>query len=243
MKRAFVYQDEKSHKFWWIHYDKCCFAVNYGKYGSIGKFDIKDFDTEAECIKEAEKLIRSKVKKGYVEDTHFKFDERLYIDDEEYGLHPMTSHPRFAEHFSEDFYYNEVDEETPFGSDEGNDTLAFIHEAIRKNPHFDFCSFPQKLIEQDWDMEYIPVDTLDETEVKKLAADKDMDLIQSDMVTYATAFAQIKVTGSISSALKERGIQAIKRFAMIQRILGMSCSEDEIQRKMVEDLQSFHFII
>ena len=38
MKRAFVYKDEKSHKFWWIDYSDCSFAVNYGKYGSIGKF-------------------------------------------------------------------------------------------------------------------------------------------------------------------------------------------------------------
>lgn len=33
MKRAFIYKDEKSHKFWWIDYSGCCFAVNYGKYG------------------------------------------------------------------------------------------------------------------------------------------------------------------------------------------------------------------
>ena len=39
MKRAFVYKDEKSHKFWWIDYSDCSFAVNYGKYGSIGKFE------------------------------------------------------------------------------------------------------------------------------------------------------------------------------------------------------------
>ena len=40
MKRAFVYKDEKSHKFWWIDYSDCSFAVNYGKYGSIGKFEV-----------------------------------------------------------------------------------------------------------------------------------------------------------------------------------------------------------
>ena len=33
------------------------FAVNYGKFDSIGKFEIKDFDTEEECLKQAEKLI------------------------------------------------------------------------------------------------------------------------------------------------------------------------------------------
>ena len=37
MKRAFIYKDEKSHKFWWIDYSGCDFAVNYGKFDSIGK--------------------------------------------------------------------------------------------------------------------------------------------------------------------------------------------------------------
>ena len=32
MKRAFIYKDEKSHKFWWIDYSGCDFAVNYGKF-------------------------------------------------------------------------------------------------------------------------------------------------------------------------------------------------------------------
>lgn len=31
MKRAFVYKDEKSDKFWWINYYDSDFAVNYGK--------------------------------------------------------------------------------------------------------------------------------------------------------------------------------------------------------------------
>lgn len=240
MKRAFVYKDEKSHKFWWIDYSDCSFAVNYGKYGSIGKYELKEFDSEEDCQKEAERLIRSKMKKGYKEDENFDFLNRLYIDSEEYGLNPKTSHPRYAEHFSDEIYYSEGDEETPFGSDEGNDTLSFIVEAIRKNPNLDFSALPRKLIEQEWDMEYIPVDTLDTDKVKKMAAHKEMDMIQSDMVTYATAFAQIKISGSISAELKERGIKAIKRLALIE---GTPWDKNEIQRKMIEDLQSFSFIL
>ena len=239
MKRAFVYKDEKSRKFWWIDYSDRSFAVNYGKCGSIGKFELKEFDTEEDYRKEAEKLIRSKLKKGYTEDSGFNFLDRLYIDSEEYGPHPKTSHPRFSEHFSDEIYYSEYDEETPFGSDEGNDTLSFLFEAIRKNPDLDFSDFPRKLIEQDWNMEYVPVDTLDADEVKRMAADKEMDMIQSDTVTYAAAFAQIKITGSISSELKDRGIKAIKRLALIE---GVPWNENEIRRKMIEDLQSYSFI-
>lgn len=33
MKRAFIYKDEKSHKFWCIDYSGYDFSVNYGKSG------------------------------------------------------------------------------------------------------------------------------------------------------------------------------------------------------------------
>lgn len=234
MKRAFIYKDEKSHKFWWIDYSGCDFAVNYGKFGSIGKFEIKEFDTEEECLKQAEKLIRSKEKKGYVEDTDFDFMNRVYIDSEEYGLHPKTSHPRFAGHFTEEFYYDCGDEETPFGSDEGSDTLAFLEEAIRKNPKFNFPDYPKYLIEHDWDMEYIPVETLEPEEVKKLASKKEMDMTQSDMVTYATAFGQIKITGTLSPELRERAVKAIQRLSLV-----WGDSLTDIQSKMIDDLLSF----
>ena len=194
MKRAFIYKDEKSHKFWCIDYSGYDFSVNYGKSGSIGKFEIKEFETEEECLKQAEKLIRSKEKKGYVEDTGFDFMNKIYIDSEEYGLHPKTSHPRFTEHFTEELYYDCVDEEAPFGSDEGSDTLDSLEETIRKNPKLNFLDFPKYLIEHDWGMEYIPVESLDPEVVKKLASKKEMDMTQSDMVTYATAFGQIKIT-------------------------------------------------
>lgn len=104
--------------------------------------------------------------KGYVEDANFDFMHRFYIDSEEYGLHPKTSHPRFTEHFTEELYYDCVDEEAPFGSDEGSDTLDSLEETIRKNPKLNFLDYPKYLIEHDWGMEYIPVESLDPEVVK-----------------------------------------------------------------------------
>ena len=63
MKRAFIYKDEKSHKFWWIDYSGCDFAVNYGKFDSIGKIEIKDFDTEEECPNKQRNLFTEKRKR------------------------------------------------------------------------------------------------------------------------------------------------------------------------------------
>ena len=63
MKKRFIYHDEKSNKFWWIDYEGDSLAVNYGKVGSIGKFQTKEFDNEEQCLKEASKLIAAKMKK------------------------------------------------------------------------------------------------------------------------------------------------------------------------------------
>ena len=63
MKRAFEFVDEKSHKFWWIESFEEKFVVNYRKIDSIGKYEIKEWDSIEECKKQTEKLIKSKLKK------------------------------------------------------------------------------------------------------------------------------------------------------------------------------------
>ena len=45
MKRAFEFIDEKSHKFWWIESFQEKFVVNYGKIDSVGKYEIKEWDS------------------------------------------------------------------------------------------------------------------------------------------------------------------------------------------------------
>ncbi|MCM1079808.1 MAG: WGR domain-containing protein [Bacteroidales bacterium] len=311
MKRGFIYKNEKTSKFWWIDYGECCFAVGYGKCGSVGTFLVKEFGTEEECRKEAEKLVRSKIRKGYVEDDDFDFVNRLYIDNYDFGLSPKTSNPRFVEHFTDELYYSEYEEFGPFGSDEGSDTLAAIYGRIRKNPDFDFESFPRKFVEDSCGMKYIPAGSIDAEKLKELAPGRnvcaeggtilpedmkrmaanmvetlrmlendsfpkerveeeiditlaqmgvsrdelldyksdgngdadvmtEMDVVQSDIVTYATAFAQIKITGSVSAGLKEHGINAIKELSLID---GLPWTEDEVRTRMVEDLQSFSFTV
>jgi uncharacterized protein YfeS len=71
------------------------------------------------------------MKKGYLFYPDFDPDAQFYFDDDEIGLHPLTSRPKYRARFTDDIYYDCADEETPFGSDEGSDTLAFIEENIR----------------------------------------------------------------------------------------------------------------
>lgn len=57
MKRAFEFVDEKSHKFWWIETSKNKFVVNYGKIDTIGKYEIKEWDSIEECENKLQNLL------------------------------------------------------------------------------------------------------------------------------------------------------------------------------------------
>ncbi|EMO43727.1 WGR domain-containing protein [Leptospira santarosai] len=69
MKHRLTFKDDKSDKFWNIEVDETSFTVTYGKTGTIGQTQTKSFDDEEKCLKEAEKLLSEKLKKGYVEDA------------------------------------------------------------------------------------------------------------------------------------------------------------------------------
>jgi uncharacterized protein (TIGR02996 family) len=67
--RTFQYSDAKSHKFWNIEMSGTGFTVTYGKVGSAGQTQIKSFASADKAQAEADKLIKEKLKKGYVETT------------------------------------------------------------------------------------------------------------------------------------------------------------------------------
>lgn len=244
MKRAFEFIDEKSQKFWWIETSENKFVVNYGKIDTIGKYEIKEWDSVEECEKQATKLINSKIRKGYKE-VNFDYNNHYYFDDIEYDIDFLTSHPNFREHFTdEQLYCNCGDEETPFGSDTGNDVLHIIEEKIRKNKNFSFVDFPKNLVEKEWGIEYFePVSIIDEKvfaeelKIKDKGLSRESIINESDEVVIATAFAQIKITGKIDKELKEKALLSLKRMELIAKICGYG--ESEINKQLYSDLESF----
>lgn len=67
------YIDKKSDKFWYIETANCEMMINWGKTGAAGRYEIKEFDAN----------------------KHF------YFDTNDYGPHPLTSHPIFRTYFSD----------------------------------------------------------------------------------------------------------------------------------------------
>lgn len=238
MKRAFVYKDEKSDKFWWINYEGNDFVVNYGKNGTNGKYEIKEFDSEEKCVKQALKIISQKIKKGYKEVLEYDFINHYYFDDEEIGPHRKTSHPNFVEHFQDDFYYDCGGEEAPFGSDEGADALEELEEYIKKYGNKNLGNLPKKIIEEFWEMDYFEPNNFDIDFIQAQIADgNDGYFVLSDQVIIATALGQIKIKGTVDEELKSLSLLSLKRLNIVSNLLNWDfCGLIDI---MIRDIQSF----
>jgi uncharacterized protein (TIGR02996 family) len=70
--RTFTFTDDKSHKFWNIELQGNQFTVQFGRIGTAGQTQVKQFADEATARKEHDKLVAQKLKKGYVETTSTK---------------------------------------------------------------------------------------------------------------------------------------------------------------------------
>lgn len=233
MKQALRFQDEKSDKFWRVETADCELMTNWGKTGTSGRYEIKGFDSPEECEKQAEKQAAFKQKKGYQIVPDLTEDGHCYFDTDEYGPHPLTSHPVFRAYFLDDIYYDCMDEEAPFGSDEGSDTLHELFETFQKRPNMDFADFPRRIIEDSWALTYFPPDPAqtDETLLAQ-AAEKfnglpgEQEILQSDQIILATAFGQIKITGKLHPALQELAFQSLNRMERMNRLLWNWDSQD-----------------
>jgi predicted DNA-binding WGR domain protein len=65
--RYLEFHDEKSSKFWEATVQQTRYTAHYGRIGTIGQKQIKDFATPELAKQEAEKMIREKLAKGYKE--------------------------------------------------------------------------------------------------------------------------------------------------------------------------------
>ena len=67
--KTYIYQDEKSHKFWAVEQQGNELHISWGKVSTNGQSQVKSFADAAAAEKAELKLIAEKVKKGYVQST------------------------------------------------------------------------------------------------------------------------------------------------------------------------------
>ncbi|AXE18469.1 hypothetical protein DR864_12245 [Runella rosea] len=75
MTKNLIFQDDFSNKFWRVSVENSTLTVIYGRIGTAGRSDSKEFPSNLEAEKEANKLIAEKLKKGYEEDNNINFSE------------------------------------------------------------------------------------------------------------------------------------------------------------------------
>nr|WP_241686763.1 WGR domain-containing protein [Leptospira stimsonii] len=68
-----MFQDVASDKFWNLETSGSSYTVTFGKTGTTGQAQTKNFDSEEKCLKEAEKLVNEKIRKGYKENSSIDF--------------------------------------------------------------------------------------------------------------------------------------------------------------------------
>ncbi len=67
--KTYIYQNEKSHKFWAVEQQDNELHISWGKIGTNGQSQVKSFADAAAAEKAELKLIAEKTKKGYVEEV------------------------------------------------------------------------------------------------------------------------------------------------------------------------------
>src|SRR5262245_39359496 len=67
--RTFLFTDDRSNKFWNIDLQGARFTVTFGRLGTAGQTQVKEFPDAEKARKAHDKLIDEKVGKGYVETT------------------------------------------------------------------------------------------------------------------------------------------------------------------------------
>ena len=77
--KTYIYQDEKSHKFWAVEQQENELHISWGKVGTNGQNQVKSFADAAAAEKAKLKLIAEKTKKGYVEIFHTALLHRYVV--------------------------------------------------------------------------------------------------------------------------------------------------------------------
>jgi predicted DNA-binding WGR domain protein len=97
MKRNFIYKDEKSDKFWTIHLEGKVLTVIFGKSNTAGRTNVKEFSTVEESQREAEKLIKEKTRKGYLETIDIETSKSTFGVTEFWNLIERTKRKAFRD--------------------------------------------------------------------------------------------------------------------------------------------------
>lgn len=146
---------------------------------------------------------------------------KFYIDDEVEGLSRKTSHSNFNLFLKAKFYTSIIDEFSPFGNDEGWDTLRALEDWYRTEYKeedsliLDFIT-DYGLSNWGWSEEHLPMlQIFDLKKIKEIEEEEEFFFTAFPQMIIATAFGQIKITGKLDDYLEEITQKVIKQQILI----------------------------
>jgi uncharacterized protein YfeS len=216
MEKYFRYTEDTSDKYWEVTFEGNSVQTFFGKVGSAGRVEEKTYSSSDECLKEVEKLIKSKLKKGYqevAESSRVVKDASTLIEirdfEDEWGI---KANPISKKMMNESFFWSCIEETSPFGNDEGNDTFAFYYESQLENPRLKPLDF---LEERFSDTSFYPLQDLmltDSSDIQAKVKDTFFDnVIIQDNAIWATAFGQLVLKGKVDEKIKAFALAALER--------------------------------
>lgn len=124
LKKCLTYKDDVSDKFWSVELEENTLVIVYGRTGTDGVMNIKEFVTHAEAAVELEKLVAQKLKKGYQE-VDLKAEKKRE-ESQKAAMHEMRSKLLLDPHL----------------------IPAFVQEAVKNNDLDAIASEPKKALRQ-----------------------------------------------------------------------------------------------
>jgi uncharacterized protein YfeS len=131
-------------------------------------------------------------------------------DEGEWELTPESVHPAARALLADAFFWDCVDENSPFGNDTGADVLALFHGWRAEHQDASALAFLSGLLE-GWEVTDAHWDVQDEGEVAHLLKEDAFSFTHRDDSIVALAFAQLALDGRVEAEVRERALAALHR--------------------------------
>jgi uncharacterized protein YfeS len=131
-------------------------------------------------------------------------------DEEFWVLSPENSHPIAVAILRDEFYWHELDDNSPFGNDTGNDTLKLFRKWRKQHWTETPIAFLDQLLNK-WEVTNDYWDVTDADQAQKLIEQDEFSFIERDEIIIALAFGQLLLAGKVDAEPKRRALLAIER--------------------------------
>lgn len=132
-------------------------------------------------------------------------------NEELWELSPETAHPNAAQILTDEFFWDCMDENSPFGNDTGADALKFFREWRAAHTRANPLEFLGKILREVFEVPDAHWNVVELDQVRALLNDSEYDLSVRDDTVIAVAFGQIVLEGRVETEIKRRALLALQR--------------------------------